>query len=342
MPHTNRASADNYRWALLATGLITLVFTITGFLPGAIMAAAFLVPATYLVYIYDANVWEEAPLPVVGLLFLFTGLLSVLVSLLFFRWLFEGQLVSMLASTGTRGGVGGISLVGILIFAVLLPIVAEVAKHVGPILLLRRPLFDDMVDAFTFGVAAGTAYAAFETVIAFGSVFTSPETQTTSGLGGWVVVILNVMIVKSVIYGSATGIAAAAFSGVGRGYDGFTRRYFSAFGLAVGANIAYWLGVRLLAYAPFGQALGLLWGLVIAGLLILKVRSVMQVALLEAAVEASAAGRHGPGAAIAGGACPECEFELLPAASFCIVCGSSVQASSHQARHAVQRTGAPS
>ena len=339
MPHTNRQTAGNYRWALLITAFLTLAFTVTGLLPAAIVAAAFLVPETYLLYIYDANVWEEAPLPVIGLLFLFTGILSVIVSLVFFKWIFNEELVSLLTSTGGRGGIGSMSLVGLLIFAALLPIVAEVAKHLGPLLLLRRPLFDDMIDAFTFGVAAGTAYAAFETVVAFGSVFTSPETQTTTGLGGWVVVILNVMIVKSVIYGSATGIAIAAYSGIGRGQDGFTRRYFSAFGLAVAANVAYWLGIRLLAYAPFGQALGLLWGIAIAALLILKVRSVLQVALLEAAVEAAASGSIAQYVAPEGSFCPECEVALLPGGAFCIVCGSAIGAASHQSRRRMHGTG---
>ena len=77
------------------------------------------------------------------------------------------------------------------------------------------------------------------------------------------IVVLNVMVVKSLIYGTATGIAVASFSGKGEGYDGFTPAYFANFGLAVGANVAYWLGVRLMAYLPFGNALGLIWGFVI-------------------------------------------------------------------------------
>ena len=48
------------------------------------------------------------------------------------------------------------------------------------------------------------------------------------------VVVVNVMVVKSLIYGTATGIAVASFSGKGEGYDGFTPAYFANFGLAVG------------------------------------------------------------------------------------------------------------
>jgi hypothetical protein len=43
--------------------------------------------------------------------------------------------------------------------------------------------------------------------------------------------------------------------------------------------------VRLLAYVPFGQALGLLWGFVILAVLVVRIRVMMQASLLEAAVE---------------------------------------------------------
>ena len=167
----------------------------------------------------------------------------------------------------------------------MLPIVAEVAKNLGGVLLASRPQFDDMIDGLTFGIAAGTAYAAFETIVLYSSVFTSGDFRTTDGLASWAVVVVNLMVVKSLIYGTATGIAVAAFSGKGEGYDGFTGSYFLAFGLAVAANIGYWLGVRLLAYVPFGQALGLLWGFVILAVLVVRIRVMMQAALLEAAVE---------------------------------------------------------
>ena len=105
----------------------------------------------------------------------------------------------------------------------MLPIVAEVAKNLGGVLLASRPQFDDMIDGLTFGIAAGTAYAAFETIVLYSSVFTSGDFRTTDGLASWAVVVVNLMVVKSLIYGTATGIAVAAFSGKGEGYDGFTR-----------------------------------------------------------------------------------------------------------------------
>ena len=340
MPHANREVADRYRWALLISAGLILVFTLTGLIAAAVVSAAFFIPITYLVYIYDVNLWEDAPAPVVGALFLFTGALALIVSLVFFRWVFDAELLALGRATAGRGGVTSISGPGLLIFAVLLPLVAEVVKNLGPVLLARSPRFDDMIDGLTFGIASGTAYAAFETLIAYGGVFTAPELRVTDGQGTWLVVVLNLMVVKSLIYGTATGIAVAVFSGLGERYDGFTKKYAAHFALAVAANIAYWLGVRLLAYAPFGHGLGLLWGVVILALLVVRLRVLMHAALLEAAVEDAARGHRSKAAVTDGGFCPNCEMPLLPDAMFCIVCGESVRATSGMARHTLREPGA--
>src|SRR4029079_4112909 len=96
-----------------------------------------------------------------------------------------------------RGGIGSLSFPALLIFAVLLPVVAEVAKNVFAVLLAARPQFDDMIDGLTFGVAAGTAYAAFETCVVYAPVFTAQEFRTTEGISTWLLVVVNVMVVKS-------------------------------------------------------------------------------------------------------------------------------------------------
>ena len=180
MPHTNRQTADNYRWAMILSAVLIVAATGLGLLPIAVAAAAFLIPVAYLVYIYDVNMWEDAPVPVVAALFLGTGVLAVLVTLFFFRWVFDEQFNSFAA--GGRVGIESLSIPALLIFAVVLPIVAEVAKNLGGVILASRPQFDDMIDGLTFGIAAGTAYAAFETIVLYSSVFTSGDFRTTDGL----------------------------------------------------------------------------------------------------------------------------------------------------------------
>ncbi len=334
MPQSNREVADNFRWAITIGTVLILGLTLFGILPGAILAAALLVPLAYLVYIYDVNLWEDAPAPVVLSLFVFTGILGALVSMVFFRWIFEGDYLQLIVAGG-RAGVGSIPFVPLLIFAVLLPIIAEVVKNLGPTYLASRPAYDDLIDGLTFGVAAGTAYAAAETLVAFWPVIASGQLRTTDGIFSWLVIVLNLMVVKSLIYGTATGLAAAAFSGRGEAYDGFTPRYFATFALAAGVNILYWVGQRLFVYVPFGQGLGLLWGLLILGVLILRIRVMMQAALIDAAIE-DAVNDHPKAATSGSGYCPECESQLLPDSLFCVVCGSSVRAASSTARREIR------
>ncbi len=330
MPHTNRQTADTYRWAFIASAVLILGATFLGLLPIAIASAAFLVPLVYLVYIADMNVWEDASGKVVAGVFVVTGLLSVLVTLLFFHWIFAEQWNELLFSSA-RGGIGAMPIGSLLIFAVLLPVVAELVKNLAACVLARMPQFDDMIDGLTFGVASGTSYAAAETIVLFAPVFTAEAFRTTSGLTTWLVVVVNLMVVKSLIYGTATGISVASFSGKGEGTDGFTGVFVRGFAFAAGANVVYWLGVRLAANLPWGQAMGLLWGFIVLAVLVVRIRVVMHSALLEAAVEDAAKAGAKRSTEVAG-FCPECEHAIMPGSQFCMTCGNSVRTTSVQNR----------
>ncbi len=85
---------------------------------------------------------------------------------------------------------------------------------------------------------------------------------------------------------------------------------------------------------PFGQALGLVWGFVILAVLVMRIRVMMQAALLEAAVEDAVRtdGQRSKRATVDDSVCPECENPLLDNSNFCMVCGTSVRSTSHQAR----------
>ena len=284
MPHTTRQTGTRYRWALLlATGLV-LLFTAVGILPAAIFAAALAVPVVLLLYLYDLNVWEDTPVPVVSAVLLVTGVLAAGVSFLFYRGVLRDEFYEMSGPATLRAGLAELPVGPFLAFVVLLPFIAVVVMNVGPVYLAARPRFDDMIDGFTFGVAAGSAYAAVETIVAFWAVF-SGDLRTTDGVNAWIPVILSLMIVKAMVYATATGIAVAAFSGKGEGYDGFTPSYFANVGGAVVAIVAYWGGIRLLAYADAAQWLGLLWGTVVLSLLVVRARTMLHTALLEAALE---------------------------------------------------------
>ena len=134
--------------------------------------------------------------------------------------------------------------------------------------------------------------------------------------------------VKPLIMGTATGIACAEFSGLGKGYDGFTPRYFGGLVSAILANVAYQAGGYLFSFVgspTLGTTLQIIWGLIILGTLLLRVRVVLHTGLMEAALE-KAARQGAAGATAELQFCAHCEMPLVENASFCNACGTAVSA----------------
>ena len=103
---------------------------------------------------------------------------------------------------------------------------------------------------------------------------------------------------------------------------------------AILANIAYQSGTYLFSFvgnATLAVVLSIVWGLVILGTLILRVRNVLHVGLMEAALERSA--RDG-GIGQDGDLqfCGQCEMPLLDHAAFCNACGTTVRVQSKVSR----------
>jgi len=133
-----------------------------------------------------------------------------------------------------------------LLVALVVPIVGEVIREIGPVLLASRPEFDDLMDGLTFGVISGVSYSCFDTLVRQWDLLTGGLQGSDPGL--WVSLIFLEGFVKPLIIGTATGIAVAEFSGLGRGYDGFTPRYFRGVGEAILANAAYQAGTYLFSF----------------------------------------------------------------------------------------------
>ncbi|SDS10110.1 Membrane proteinase PrsW, cleaves anti-sigma factor RsiW, M82 family [Friedmanniella luteola] len=332
MPRGAGQRPQTYRLALTVALAVALVAALFGAMPIAVLVAAFAIPVVYVVYLYDVNLWEDEPLPVTALAFLLTGGLALVFTVL---WTFLRGPVP-LAPTGLDGTVGAAPRLGTFVLvALLVPVVGELIRQVGPVMLASRPRFDDLMDGLTFGVVSGVAYACFDTLVRHWDLLTGGLQDQNAGL--WASLVFLEGFVKPLVMGSATGLACAEFSGLGRGYDGFTPRYVRAVVLAVLANIAYQAGTYLFSFAgspTLGVLLGVLWGLLILGVLILRLRTVLHVGLMEAALERSARER-GVGETGELAFCARCEMPLQEHAAFCTACGTAVRV---QAKP--ERTGA--
>jgi hypothetical protein len=323
MPRGAGERPQTYRIALTIAMAVALIAAIFGALPIAILVAAFAIPIVYIVYLYDVNLWEDEPIPVTGLAFGLTGVLTILFTVLVMR--LQSPALPATSLDGTDLG-GGPSVWTFLLVAVVVPIVGEAIRELGPVLLASRPEFDDLMDGLTFGVVSGVAYACFDTIVRFWDLLVGGRVEADPGL--WMSLIFLHGFVKPLLLGTATGIACAEYSGLGRGYDGFTPRYYRAVVEAVLANVGFWGGIYLFSFISnptTSVVLSTGWGLLILGILILRVRNVLHTGLLEAALERSARD-GGIGASGDLEFCLRCEMPLLDDASFCTACGTAVRA----------------
>lgn len=321
MPRGAGRRPQTYRIALTIALVVALVAAIFGALPIAILVAAFAVPIVYIVYLYDVNLWEDEPLPVTGLAFGLTGALAILFTVIV--RLLRGPTYPTSALDGTT--LAGPTVGAFLLLALLVPIVGEIIQQIGPLILASRPEFDDLMDGLTFGVVSGVAYACFDTIVRYWDLLTGGLAERDPGL--WVSLIFLHGFVKPLLMGTATGIACAEYSGLGRGHDGFTPRYFRGLAEAIGANIAFQAGVYLFGFVgddTLAVVLSLGWGLLILAILILRIRNVLHAGLMEAALERTARER-GVGAVGELDFCAACEMPLLEHAAFCNACGTAVR-----------------
>lgn len=329
MPHASGTRPNTYRTALILGLALPVIAAATGLLSFALVTAAFVVPVVYILYLYDVNLWEDEPLRVTLMAFAFTALMAVL-----FTYVWREVLFDFRISFGRAEGI--IQVDELLVIGLLVPLIAEVLKQIGPVFLASRPAFDDLMDGLSFGVISGVAFAAFETIMFNRNIIVnSPLRVEGVDAGVWVALIITAALIKPIVYGTATGLAVAEYSGLGEGYDGFTPRYFRGFAEAVLANILFAVGLFLTELLPttVGAVLGMIWGLIVAGILIIRIRTVLHRGLLEASVEAAARASVPKHASQGLAYCTECEMPLLAESMFCTTCGASVRATSKMARN---------
>jgi RsiW-degrading membrane proteinase PrsW (M82 family) len=112
-------------------------------IPTVLLLGAFLVPVTYVVYLYESGALYDVPIPTVALTFFYGGVLGVIA-----------------ASVLEENLVFGMSVLSLLAVA----FSEELAKPLGVLWLIRRHEFSDELHGLVLGGAAGMGFAALETM----------------------------------------------------------------------------------------------------------------------------------------------------------------------------------
>lgn len=335
MPYASARSARTYKLAFLIGIAIPILAVLFGQPSFALVTAAFVVPVVFIVYLYDVNLWEDQPVPVVMGTVVVSAVLAIGSTLLWKAWL-AGQAGALVQTTA-----GAFNTWAFVIPCVVAPIVGVVLMLIGPIVLASRPAFDDLMDGLTFGVVAGVTYAAVETLTTNWAVIVTPV-NGSDAIASWLPVIINAAFLKPIVFGCAIGIAAAEFSGLGEGHDGFTGRFFVRTLEAMVLLILFEAGLYFtgLLGGTTGLVLGMLWALLLTGAALVRVRTVLQKALLEGALEAAARSGSSKWSAGEDDFCAECEMPLLVDAMFCVACGASVRGRTKDLRRSAQHSSA--
>src|SRR5258708_2717142 len=146
-------------WRVLLIGLVLYwatarILASTGnpnMIPTVLLLGAFLVPVTYVVYLYESGALYDVPIPTIALTFFYGGVLGVIAS-------------SVLEQNLVIGTGPGVSLGGILVSLLAVGFSEELAKPLGVLWLIRRHEYADELHGLVLGGAAGMGFAALETM----------------------------------------------------------------------------------------------------------------------------------------------------------------------------------
>jgi hypothetical protein len=304
VPQLPREDVAAFRLALALGGVILAVLVVSGLYPLAIVGAAAILPLLVVLYLYDVDLYENEPLPIIGLT-MATGLAAGLLVGYLSRLTAPSGAGALVESTGARLVRDGVAW----------PVVGTMLMLVGPLVLLRSPRFNDVLDGTTFGAASAVSFEAGALLTGSGNLLQS-GLRPTGRATPWLAEIATGGIVLPLLAASVVGAACGALwltfrTPIDSGRLGWLGRPAVAVPLALAA---------LVAAAAAQVILGPWWALFVCALLavggLVWLRHPIQVGLLQEAAELDVTGEV---------VCANCGARG-PRHSFCANCGVSLRA----------------
>lgn len=306
-PHLPHRRSAPFRLALLGVVGALVVLGVLRLTPASIAVAAVSVPLIYLVYLYEAEVYQKEPVLVVGATF-FVGLLVGIPWAIFTGPIVTGAALQVSAGSGTDG---------ILLAGVVLPVATQLIMLLGALaLFFSRRYFDEALDGFTFGAAAALGFSLSTAIVNL-----LPELR--DGLYSVTPVAANVLhvvqrgLLVPIINASTTGLVAGALW-LGRGRTRNDMSHTISTSLVVGLVVAMvaQVGLGLVSVLEPSSVISVGAYAATAVFLLLWVRLAIHYMLLSEAVDVTV-GPAGP--------CSHC-YRVVPRMPFCPNCGVATRA----------------
>jgi RsiW-degrading membrane proteinase PrsW (M82 family)/RNA polymerase subunit RPABC4/transcription elongation factor Spt4 len=308
-PHLTHRRGGAFRWSLvLGSALVVLLAAMHLFAP-ATAVATFLLPALYMLYLYEVEVYESEPWLVIGVTMVAGAILGF-------------AFTATLGSATAQLDITGDSSTAFLVAGIVVPIAGQVLMLAGPLFLytfrsrLREPL-----DGLTFGAASALGFTLASSLTAVWPLIAGPLIGAGSPVD-WAVRLLQVGILTSLINASTTGLITASLwlhrYDLRRSRGAWYANILTTLVIALGAQIV----VGMLSFVIPDLITQVVITTLAAIALLLYLRLVIHRALLaEGAVH-----EIGPDAP-----CPECH-RVVPTMLFCPACGVNRSASSKHSR----------
>jgi RsiW-degrading membrane proteinase PrsW (M82 family) len=308
-PHLTHRRGGAFRWSLVGgSALVVLLAALHLFAP-ATAVATFLLPALYLLYLYEVEVYETEPWLVIGVTMVAGAILGF-------------AFTTTLGSAAAQSGITGDDSTAFLLGGIVVPITGQALMLAGPLFLymfrsgLREPL-----DGLTFGAASALGFTLASSLTAVWPLIDGPLIGTGSAVD-WALRLLQAGILISLINASTTGLITASLwlhrYDLRRGHGAWYASILTTLLVALGAQVV----VGVLSFVIPDLITQVVVTAVAAVGLLLYLRLVIHRSLLaEGAVH-----EIGPDAP-----CPECH-RIVPTMLFCPACGVNRSASSKHSR----------
>jgi hypothetical protein len=309
-PHLPRAGYDSFRHAFALGIVVVTVLVLAGLFPLALVGAAILVPVLFVLYFIEVDLYERAPLTVIGATLVWGTAVGVVLGV-----------IARLASATTTAD-GGSDVLAAVPVAVALALGGAALATVAPLSLIRHRAFNDVLDGAMFGAISGAVVASASAVVRAADLLRAGLHPAGNPLP-WLVRLATLGIAEPILVAATIGSVCAAFWLRYRA-PVRDRDRLGLLGLPLVAVLA---GTALIAAVAAARiVLDLTGGLLAtsgaAALALIWLRATIQLGLLEEANEADV----GPPIR-----CPNCA-RMTPGHTFCGWCGVSLQATPRKRR----------